>query len=156
MKDLIVGFTGTREDLLPEQHHALLEWTKSHADDIVGWHHGCCIGADAESVEILRCTGGCNGIWIVGHPPTKREWLSNCAWHDSDETLPSKPYLTRNRDIVAACNILVACPKDLDSRTGGTWYTIRHAYATTAVPIVVIEPNGTIHEDFRDEVWRST
>lgn len=44
------------------------------------------------------------------------------------ETLPSKPPLERNKDIVDMCDILIAVPIDpeVEEKRSGTWATIRY------------------------------
>ncbi len=95
------------------------------------FHHGDCIGADAEAHDIAREFS--YGVEI--HPPLesrKRAWCSSMLVHDP------KPYLERNHDIVDACHLLIACPAGPEVMRSGTWATIRYA-RRTGVPVVIIE-----------------
>jgi len=57
--------------------------------------------------------------------------------------MSAKPYHDRNRDIVDACDVLIATPDGPQRRHSGTWYTIDYARANR-VAVVVCLPDGTI------------
>lgn len=136
---MIVGFTGTRLGLTPEQAESLdtlistLKPTQAH--------HGDCIGADAEFHE---CCVSRLSIWIVGHPPTSSAQRAFCK---CDELRPAKDFLDRNKDIVKESDVLVACPdSDREKWRSGTWSTIRYARVSRK-QIWIVYPNGKIAEE---------
>lgn len=91
------------------------------------FHHGDCTGADEESHGIvLEASKTCR---IVIHPPSdpaKRAFVTLPA--SRVEVLTPKPYLPRNRDIVLACSVIIAAPRqNNDVRRSGTWSTYRLA-----------------------------
>jgi hypothetical protein len=69
----------------------------------------------------------------VIHPPEVANFRAMC--HRKEGPQPTKgitlhdtkPYLTRNRDIVQASSILVAAPKSDEIVRSGTWSTVRYA-----------------------------
>ena len=137
-----VGFTGTRQDTTCEQFSALCRVVALL--DVREWHHGCCIGADAESLEVV--TEYAPGARLVAHPPESNALLSEMALGDSDEVRGRKPYLERNRDIVNETETLVACPKGPEELRSGTWSTVRFA-RKRCKRIVIIFPDGTVHNE---------
>ncbi len=131
-----IGFTGTQDGMTTAQREALM----SIFDQIrepSELHHGDCIGSDAEA----HSTAAAFGIKRVCHPPdspTKR------AFCKCEVTLPEKPYLARNHDIVDATDMLIATPKsDQEELRSGTWATIRYARKLKRA-IYIIQPNGVI------------
>ncbi len=128
-----VGFTGTRTGLKSAQAETLREVLAG----VTRFHHGDCVGADAEAhaiaVELEALT--------EGHPPQNRALR---AFTRNDRDHPPAPYLVRNRNIVDATDELVACPgKRTESVRSGTWATVRHARAT-GKPVTIIWPTGDI------------
>ena len=101
-----VGFTGTRKGMSAFQ--------KIQFTSVINWlqpgtfHHGGAEGADIEAE------------WLVGCAPL------DClvVLHAIDRRGP----LARNRDIVTACEILIAAPDgDEEYLRSGTWATVRYA-----------------------------
>jgi hypothetical protein len=134
---MIVGFTGTRHPLPDEQHTALCELvTRLNCGwSIVEAHHGDCVGADA--LFDLCCSN--LGIVRHAHPgPGKHR-----AFCPADVVHPTRLYMERNRDIVRAADLLIACPRGPEVRRSGTWATVRHA-RFYGVPVTFIWPNGII------------
>lgn len=135
MSENHVGFTGTRESL-PQAQLLGLATTLAMlrtGDDVL--HHGDCIGADLAAAVLGRALG----YRIVGHPPVNSRLR---AHFDSDESLPEQDYHVRNRAIVDASKVLVACPFDATHRrNSGTWGTIRYA-VIRVVPILAVGPDG--------------
>lgn len=130
-----VGFTGTREGMTHPQGvmvQALLEVL-----DVTEFHHGDCVGADADA-DHIACTIDQTPT-IVVHPPKDdrlRAWCSHGHFRDP------LPYLDRNRAIVDETDVLIATPKEVDEQLhGGTWYTVRYAIGQGRVAIVV-PPDG--------------
>lgn len=133
----VVGFTGTRHGMAAQQQEAVRRLVSHTYDEA---HHGDCVGSD----EMFHDIATDAGIRTVIHPPS----LSGLrAWCEGDEVLAAKPYLDRNRDIVDACDLLVATPAEPEEQSrGGTWYTIRYA-RTLGKPVVIVWPNGEISYD---------
>lgn len=148
-----VGFTGTRQELTTDQHHALCELVKrlNAADEITEWRHGACVGADCESVDVVRQWAP--NAQRIAHPPTNRSMISRQALDLSHVILDALPYLERNKAIVEALvdggDVLIACPKgEEEVRGSGTWHTIRHA-RRLGRHIIIVWPNGEITEETR-------
>lgn len=118
---MIVGFTGTRAWMSLAQQRQLvdvLRWlgAASRAEGRVSeFHHGAAEGADTEAAHYAREQGYCE----VPHPAG------------------SDP-LQRNREIVAAVDVLIAAPlTDKEERRSGTWATVRYARAAQK-PVVML------------------
>ena len=119
---MIVGFTGSRDG--PETVDQLemvrmvfesLGTTTLHHGDCEGWDKA----ADTLAVEL--------GIAVTVHPPSNSSLRAFCkgAKHT---VLQPRSYLDRNRNIVDACDVLVACP---GPRSRGSLYTMRYAATQT-------------------------
>lgn len=117
-----VGFTGTQLGMTMEQkrefRHLIVSLNPSE------FHHGDCVGADADAHRIVkRYLPDCR---IIIHPPVIESKRAFCE--GAFRILPAKEYLARNRDIVDATSRLIATPKELDEQMrSGTWSTIRYA-----------------------------
>jgi hypothetical protein len=124
---LVVGFTGTRDGMTPNQKVTLRRLLTAFKEDNphLEFRHGDCVGADAEAHVIAMGVGAS----IVIHPPLIDRYRAYCT--KAKRVFKPKEYLSRNRDIVDASPILVAAPKQEKEpsadRAGGTWYTIRYA-----------------------------
>src|SRR5258708_4630558 len=92
------GFTGTQSGMTDHQKARLVIVLTDLMNGVLGtlapqFHHGDCIGADAEAAAIAKT----HGFWIVGWPCTitnKRAYFNS---HDTH--LPMEP-LKRNHAIV--------------------------------------------------------
>jgi len=138
-----IGFTGTRHGMTRAQMlamHQLLshEVLAAEWEDGVSFHahHGRCVGADTEFSAIAMITG----YRVIAHPGPPSRWSSGCQ---VDELRPEKPFLARDRDIVAESGWLLAAPyTHAPVPHSGTWTTIWYALqAQTAV--TVIRPDGS-------------
>ena len=117
-----IGFTGTQRgmtDFQKEVFEAFLDIYEDRNEEL--WLlQGDCIGADAEAVSIAREKKF--GIWSF--PPIQS---SKRAWVESGRTETPRDYLTRNHNIVKACDLMVATPgEDYEMLRSGTWATIRY------------------------------
>lgn len=139
-----IGFTGTRYGCKPAQYLALSELL-GDLDENNPWgaplpyaHHGDCIGADAEFHAMAF------GLeWpVVIHPPVDNAHRANCmGWVSMDAP---QPHMQRNRAIVAAADIMIACPFDMTEQTrGGTWKTIGFT-RKAGKPLAIVWPDGTV------------
>ena len=100
------------------------------------FHHGDCIGADAEAHDIARALG----YRIVMHPPINQ---SQRAFKSGDEERELLPYLDRNRRIVTETDALIAAPgENIERLRSGTWSTVRYA-RRVGRSIYVVFPDGT-------------
>ena len=115
-----VGFTGTRRGMSLRQ---LAEATRIINDIATEVRHGDCVGAD-EQVHIIAVKAG---VRRVVHPPSDSKNRAWCGGFDGSIVMPAKPYLERNRDIVDACDMLVAAPYGPEKVRSGTWATVRYA-----------------------------
>jgi hypothetical protein len=148
---VIIGFTGTREGTATEQRAALQKLLRERKPTEV--HHGDCDGADeqfhSDSIDL--------GVpKIVIHPGHNYQGLfptrSYCDQHTPGDgkseitVLPAKPYLVRDRDIVMATELLIACPQGQEKLRSGTWTTVRAARKANR-PIIIIFPDGSVVEE---------
>jgi hypothetical protein len=129
-----IGFTGTREGMTDEQKatvsRLLTELEPKHA------RHGDCVGSDADFHALVRETKA----KVIIHPPDKDADRAGCI---GDQILPEKPYLTRNRDIVDNCTVLIATPDGAqEKQRSGTWSTIRYG-RKVGRRVIVVAPDGT-------------
>jgi hypothetical protein len=120
--DKAIGFTGTKDGMSDLQKSQLLRLlTGMKENGYIEFHHGDCIGADAEAHDIARQLG----YRIVKHPPTLTGYQ---AFKQADESRLTYPYLERNRHIVQSTGFLIAAPKsDGETIRSGTWMTVRFA-----------------------------
>lgn len=134
-----VGFTGTRLGMTGPQIAQVDDLTQFGFSTV---HHGDCLGADYD----MDCIAKANGQFRIVHPPSNPRLR---AWCDGDVILPEKPYHDRNRDIVDAVEIVLACPHEPERQVrGGTWYTIDYAESQKK-HVIVVWPDGTV-EHARD------
>lgn len=117
---MVVGFTGTQDGMTKTQLYSFIEVLDG--TDIAKFHHGDCWGADAQAHHLVRALTQAS---IITHPPSNSQ---KRAFVEADDILPCKDYLKRNRDIVDACDVLIATPKTREEeRRSGTWSTVRYA-----------------------------
>ena len=119
-----VGVTGTREGMTQHQKEQFA--LKIHELNTVEFHHGDCLGADAEAHDIIRTVFP--HIRIVVHPPLS-DYMR--AFKVGDETRPPYDYIPRDKNIVDETDFLIGAPLTNDEVIrSGTWTTIRHARKT--------------------------
>lgn len=127
-----IGFTGTQQGMTENQSvmlHYFLSQCKGE------FHHGDCIGADAEAHDIAVIVN----LEPVIHPP---DIMRKRAFKKATQIRTPKPYLYRNRDIVDECDELIATPKEFkEQKRSGTWSTIRYARKLKK-RVTIIYPNG--------------
>ena len=135
-----IGFTGTRHGMTAAQKQGFASLVIQLQP--TEFHHGSCLGADVEAAVIVRGEM-VNKCKIVAHPgPDEDDWQEPSGV--DDETLPGKTHFARNRDIVAACDLLIACPIiNVPMNHGGTWYTINHA-RKMGKPVRIVQPDGEL------------
>ena len=131
---MIIGFTGTKKGMTKYQKDKVRS-TLEECYEISGtniFHHGDCIGADAEAHDIAADIG----YYIVIHPPKDPKARAFKTAFQYQMMLP-KPYLDRNRDIVDSCQLLIATPDGPEVLRSGTWSTIRYANKVRTCRIVI-------------------
>lgn len=113
--------------------------------DVKELHHGDCVGSDAESYEIALPRALRDECRIIVHPPVDERHRAFCeAVQGKVIVLPAKTHFARNRDIVAACDVLVGTPyHEYEESVGGTWYTINYARKLCKW-LVIIWPSGKL------------
>lgn len=121
---LRLGFTGSRKGMSEWQKRRLRMFLRHHRP--VEFHHGDCVGADAQAHKMVReLLPECR---IVIHPGDMPRLRANCK---GDLTFEPFPPLHRNRLIVSATDEMVAAPEtDEEQLRSGTWFTIREARRT--------------------------
>jgi len=163
-----IGFSGTQSGMSWNQKANLVQFFRMYR--CITFVHGDCTGADAEAhkiaekyFETLLANKETIEPRIVVHPalnPMKRaytlgrkhEFLVGDFLLDGicyEQVAPQK-YLDRNKHIVDATDILLACPKEQEmTMRSGTWATIRYAWSQvqrTGKKVIVIPPKGRIIE----------
>ena len=131
-----IGFTGTRKGMTFEQKKQLVKYLLTVSKHDKEFHHGDCIGADAEAHRIaVQC-----GFSIYKHPPEDDSYRAYCFLGDEYEP---KEYLARNKDIVNTTDVLIATPKsNKEEIRSGTWSTVRYAEKNNK-EVIIISPDGS-------------
>jgi hypothetical protein len=116
-----IGFTGTQIGMSQHQKEQFV--LKLLELDPIEFHHGDCIGADAEAHDIVR--EFLPNVIIHIHPPI----ISSKRAHKSGDIIHNEAgYLERNHYIVDDTDCLIGTPKtDTEELRSGTWATIRYA-----------------------------
>lgn len=118
-----VGFTGSRKGMSQNQKEQFaLEICRLNP---VEFHHGDCVGADAEAHAIVR--EFLPNTKIVIHPPLSDYARAFCK---GDEYKEPMAYIPRDRQIVLNTHRIIGTPlTDEEVIRSGTWTTIRYAKA---------------------------
>ena len=133
-----IGFTGTQVGMTDAQFSIARLFFQKYRIEIEDVHHGDCIGADDDFHTLVRLH---SNIKIVIHPPKNK---SKRAFKQGDVILEPDEYLKRNHDIVDACNILIATPKENEEvLRSGTWATIRYGKKSKKM-VIIIFPDGKV------------
>lgn len=144
-----IGVTATRKGLSPQQREWFHDWlTTAEVSEL---HHGDCLGGDAQIDAIFKLWRSGRASSIAVHPCTiegQRAYTMRGKPHTAgDVCLSPKPPLDRNRDIVAACDLLLAFPGEKAMKLrSGTWATVRHALKVGR-RLIVVHPDGTTREE---------
>ena len=153
-----IGFTGTREDMTAAQRESFKAVILAvHRGRDISFHHGACVGADEEAellLSELSLTEPLSFFSLTRYPADvganlrAKGALGASEFVASNTTVkPDKPPLERNKDIVNASDIMIACPKEpLEVLRSGTWATIRYARKIQR-PLYLILPDGTVKEE---------
>ncbi len=131
-----MGFTGTRAGMTFFQKVTFAHLRNEL--DMTEFHHGDCVGADAEAHDLV--VGGGPPATIHVHPPVD---AAHRAWKRGDVEHKPLTHFARNRRIVLACDVLVGASVSAERLTsGGTWYTIDFA-RKLGKRTIVIWPDGS-------------
>lgn len=132
---LSIGFTGTRDGMTAGQKNELARILSGLRERATWFHHGDCVGADAEADAIARRLG----YKIAIHPPRDPKLRAFCA-QPNDYVYDEEEYLKRNKTIVEHSFTLIATPKEpVIVWRSGTWSTIRYARKIEK-PVYLIKP----------------
>lgn len=135
-----IGISGTREGMSKLQKETFLHFSNTlttQFTDLKYFHQGQCQGVDVEAARLLKSEFN---LFIVSHPPVKKDLLGQCT---NDIVKQAKGYFARNRDIVNASELMFILPKESQVQsTGGTWYTYKYALAANK-PVILILPDGS-------------
>lgn len=136
-----VGFTGTKLGMRELQRERVSELLEVQTATCSSFHHGDCVGSDAEADEIARAMG--YGVHL--HVPISPQFRAFCPVRVGfDIVYRAKPYLERNQDIVDSSHLLIGTPKEMtEALRSGTWSTIRYARRLRR-PIHVVWPDGSV------------
>jgi hypothetical protein len=137
------GFTGTRRGITSFQRANLMSLLCLLLPQAL--HHGDCVGADAEAHGLCRAAG----VPVVVHPPADGRFRAFCDPPPGGVLRPARPYLARNRDIVAESAYLIAVPqgeRPASSIGSGTWTTVGYA-ERAGMGVVILHPDGRIQVD---------
>jgi len=134
---IIVGFTGTQRGLTSAQLEQLRYVLTKLQPQIAEFHHGDCVGADAQAHQIAKELG----LFVAIHPPSDSRKQAHCV---GGRTYPPKPYLDRNHDIVDISYLLIGGSGTPDETIrSGTWATIRYGKKSQK-KVLVIFPDGSV------------
>jgi hypothetical protein len=141
-KEYSIGFTGTQIGMTgPQKRTFETIFDTRFKSHLIHFHHGDCIGADAEAHEIARQYG--TSVKIHIHPPIND---SKRAFKKGDTYYEAKEYLDRNHDIVNSSDILIGTPRSQEEELrSGTWATLRYA-KKNGKKYVIIYPDGQVGE----------
>jgi hypothetical protein len=136
-----IGFTGTHYGMSNDQKREFEEIIAQYsAANIVMFHHGDCIGADADADAIARA----HGCHITIHPPIDESKRAFCHQRGASIIRPPYKYLDRNLHIVKDSTMLIATPgQDREMLRSGTWATIRAARRHKK-PVLIIGRAGNL------------
>jgi hypothetical protein len=140
---LILGVTASRNGLSKKQKDWFLNLVI--IDRPIVLHHGACVGGDEFCHMVAMMYSRENNIRVVIHPPEDDRLMMDLdPWRNEPfvTILAPKSYLERDRDIVDACNRLVAMPDGPYRPHSGTWYTAN--YARGKKPLVICAPDGKL------------
>lgn len=116
-----VGFTGSRDGMSQHQKEQFVITFDSLG--VTEFHHGDCVGADAQAHDIVR--EFFPAVKIVVHPP---RLTYKRAGRIGDEMREPDDYIPRDKKIVEQTEYLIGAPLVNDpSARSGTWFTIRYS-----------------------------
>lgn len=143
---MVYSFTGTQAGITNLQYIELDLTIEDRFSEITALNHGGCIGADAAFHDLLNEQSLLDllTVWPAsGVAPKKIAKLSGSGF----KVHKPLPPLERNQLMVAECQVLIACPKEVNEQVrSGTWATVRRARAIGR-KILYIFPDGETWEE---------
>ena len=141
-----IGFTGSQKGMT-QAAGTVLNDMLNDLDEFT-FHHGQCVGADCYAFMIAKRFNQ----KIIFHPPLNEQkmfYMTAEFYYDLDyEKREPKDYLVRNHEMVDECEILFACPNEMEEvLRSGTWATIRYAVKNNK-KVLIIYPDGTTEHNF--------
>ena len=140
-----IGYSGTREGMTAAQMRAVYfhlahEIAMHDFDGVtIEFHHGDCLGGDAEA-HVIATVLGCR---TVAHPPLNSRYRAYCK---ADEIREPLDYLARDWNIAYETAELLAAPKtDAPYCGSGTWTTAGYAVGLGR-PAYVFAPDGSYRQ----------
>ena len=139
------GFTGTQQGMTIAQNQSVIKFlVKNHPKEV---HLGDCIGSDYQFFGMIMTSNYKHKelprITTIGHIPDNDSKRAFC--HYDEERVP-KPYLERNKDIVEACDVLLATPYEQEQvLRSGTWATVRYSLSLEK-PTIIFFPDGSVKD----------
>jgi len=120
---MTVGFTGTRMGMTLHQKSEFVKLIQSVP--ITKFVHGGCRGADEQARDLILMH--CPYVELICLPGDESQLEANMGILRQRVHRP-KPYLSRNKEIVDSCDLLIASPlASIEQLRSGTWSTIRYA-----------------------------
>jgi predicted Rossmann fold nucleotide-binding protein DprA/Smf involved in DNA uptake len=122
------------------EQYTLLDQFFLQIDEPFTAYHGGCVGADEQFHKMVLSYQNCEQIYI--YPSDILDKQGECQTRPWDVRNHPYPPLSRNRLIVAMCDVLLATPKENQMRTrSGTWTTVRYAHKA-GKQLRIFLPNG--------------
>jgi hypothetical protein len=138
---ITIAFTGTRRGLSPAQIAALRVVLAEPRFAGATLHNGCAEGADEACLELADILDGVLVLWPCN--AARRLWAFGFVdGRDYWSIQPTLPPLERNRRMVAAASVVVACPDGPERLRSGTWSTVREARRMGRT-VVICWPDGS-------------
>lgn len=142
----VIAFTGTRRGLSRSQYQALVEVLSAFPGAPV--HNGAAHGADRECLAALTKLGPRNVHYWPSNESQREyafRWGTDFERHPLGAKFnPMLPPLDRNRRMVEAATVVVACPQGYaEELRSGTWATVRHA-RRLGRRLVIVWPDGQV------------
>ncbi|HEY6022437.1 MAG TPA: hypothetical protein VIY48_22020 [Candidatus Paceibacterota bacterium] len=130
-----IGFTGTQRGMTEEQKKSFRDYILGYNPWQAEFHHGDCIGADADAHAIVS-EYGLPTVIYPAWDDAKRAYCAGTIIHERNTPL------VRNVLIVVHTDFLIACPKGFEEELrSGTWHTIRQAKKRNR-KVFLIYPDG--------------
>lgn len=134
-----VGFTGSRRGMNDKQReivYNLLKHYNPSGIETTDFHHGDCLGSDAEANDIAHDLG----YRVIIHPPENEKFRAYCEGH---VVLMQRGYIHRDQKIVQKAKVMLATPHGNEVLHSGTWTTIRYSKEIGRM-IHIIYPDGKV------------
>ncbi len=137
-----IGFTGTRRGMTVRQKDGVQACLAFAFLPGAEFHHGDCVGADAEAAAIAKDIG----YTVIAHPGFGMgpgdDAVKRAYSEYNDRTLRPETYMKRNQDIVDAADEMYAAPSGVvEQLRSDTWATVRMA-RRKGIHVGVIGPNS--------------